>query len=78
MPTSGSSIDTIVRRLHSTQVLHPGHCDTVPIQILALNLETCDPITVEYVTTRNNAWEQIVRVLDRERAAVMSRAAAEP
>lgn len=36
-----------------------------------------DPIVVEYNILRSNRWEQILRVVDRERAAVMSRAAAE-
>ena len=40
-------------------------------------LRILDPITVEYVTIRNNSWEQTLRLLDRERAAVAARAAAE-
>jgi hypothetical protein len=35
------------------------------------------PIVVEYNVTRSRRWEQILRVVDRERAAVLSRAAAE-
>ena len=36
-----------------------------------------DPIIVEYNITRSSRWEQILRIVDRERAAVRSRAAAE-
>ncbi len=36
-----------------------------------------DPIIVEYNITRSARWEQILRVIDRELAAVLSRAAAE-
>jgi len=36
-----------------------------------------DPMTVEYVVIRNNNWEQILRVLDRERSSVLARAAAD-
>jgi hypothetical protein len=40
-------------------------------------LRILDPFTVEYTTVRNDTWEQIVRLLNRERAAVLARAAAE-
>ncbi len=36
-----------------------------------------DPIIVEYVVIRSARWEQILRDVERERAAVLSRAAAE-
>jgi hypothetical protein len=36
-----------------------------------------DPFTVEYVTARTAAWEQILRVLERERTSVLARASAE-
>jgi hypothetical protein len=36
-----------------------------------------DPFTVEYVTVRTTAWEQILRVLERERTSVLARASAE-
>lgn len=36
-----------------------------------------DPMTVEYGLVRSSRWEQILRVIDRERAAVLSRAAAD-
>lgn len=35
-----------------------------------------DPFVVDYVVVRNSDWEQILRVLDRERASVLARAAA--
>jgi hypothetical protein len=36
-----------------------------------------DPFTVEYVTSRTTAWEQVLRVLERERTSVLARAAAD-
>jgi hypothetical protein len=36
-----------------------------------------DPFTVEYVTVRTTAWEQILRVLERERTSVLARASGE-
>ena len=36
-----------------------------------------DPIVVEYIVIRSARWEQILREVERERAAVLSRAAAE-
>lgn len=35
-----------------------------------------DPLTVEYVTARTDAWEQVLRVLESERSAALARAAA--
>ena len=36
-----------------------------------------DPFVVEYVIIRNDSWEQILRVLDGERASVLARATAD-
>lgn len=35
-----------------------------------------DPFTVEYATARTTAWEQVLRILEGERASVLARAAA--
>jgi hypothetical protein len=35
-----------------------------------------DPFVVDYVVVQNASWEQILRVLDRERSSAMARAAA--
>lgn len=39
-------------------------------------IRIADPFVVDYVVVRNSDWEQILRVLDRERASVLARAAA--
>ncbi len=40
-------------------------------------IQLLDPFLVEYVVVRNDAWEQILRVLDGERASVLARATAD-
>lgn len=39
-------------------------------------IRVLDPFVVDYVVAQNSDWEQILRVLDRERASVLARAAA--
>jgi hypothetical protein len=39
-------------------------------------IRVLDPFVVEYVVVQNANWEQILRVLDRERTSVLARAAA--
>ena len=40
-------------------------------------IRVLDPFVVEYALIRNDSWEQILRVLDAERASVLARAAAD-
>ncbi len=46
MPGALAGADTIVERLADTIPLGPGMTDVVPIEIRALRLESCEPITV--------------------------------
>ena len=39
-------------------------------------IRVLDPFVVDYVIVQNTSWEQILRVLDRERSSVLARAAA--
>jgi hypothetical protein len=47
------------------------------IYVYGDGIQVLDPFTVEYVGIRNDNWEQILRVLDGERASVLARAAAD-
>jgi hypothetical protein len=40
-------------------------------------INVLDPFVVEYVVIRNDSWEQVLRVLDGERASVLARATAD-
>lgn len=52
------STDTIVRRMAPTAPLLPGGSDTVPIEIVALNLVSCEPITITFNGgTSSQLWE---------------------
>ena len=46
MPGALAGVDTIVRRLLPTIPLLPGMSDSVPIEIVALSLVSCEPITI--------------------------------
>ncbi len=47
-PGAAGTTDTIVRRLANTTPMPIGGSSTIPIQIVALNLVSCQPITVTY------------------------------
>lgn len=44
VPTGPGSTDTIVQRLADTPILFPGEAATIPIEIIALNLQSIEPI----------------------------------
>lgn len=47
------------------------------IYLYGNGVRVLDPFVVEYVIIRNDSWEQILRVLDGERASVLARATAD-
>jgi hypothetical protein len=51
------SIDTIVRRLADTPPMNPGDTAVVPIELVALNLVSCSPITVTSGGTNPESWD---------------------
>jgi hypothetical protein len=55
-PGQLNSIDTIVRRLQDTPPMNIGDVANVPIQIEALNLVSCEPITVTTGGTEHESW----------------------
>ena len=46
------------------------------LYVFGEGIQILDPFVVEYVVARTTAWEQILRVLDAERASVLARASA--
>jgi len=62
-PNALGSTDTIVRRLSHVNVPIGGSPQPVPIEIVALNLVSCQPITVTYNNGTNpEAWTVNVRL----------------
>ncbi len=47
------------------------------LYVFSDGIQVLDPFIVEYVVVRTEAWEQILRVLDGERASVLARASAD-
>ena len=50
-------IDTIVRRLQDTPPMNIGDTAQVPVEIVALSLESCQPITVTTNGQDSEAWD---------------------
>ena len=48
--------DTVLRRLSEANVALVGASDTVPIELVALSLQSCDPITVQ-VNGQSTMWD---------------------
>lgn len=58
--------DTVVRRLEPADLAAPGAVDTVPIEIVALNLVSVDPIQVQ-IGSATELWDVSVTLSDVRR-----------
>ncbi len=61
-PTSGiDTVDTVVRRLDSALLPNDGAMDTIPIEIVSLNLVSCAPIKV-VINGADTFWDVAVNL----------------